>query len=136
MLNQTLDSVVILGRDYVNIPSYPLPISVWPYHDAAYALLWLSYFGFVLWDVTSWKHGHLIGGVVVALFGFSLLTAGLWLAQDTMNAVLILGRTFVDYPFLLARLDTFGSRDASVLLVVLGFIAYFALRRVAKQGLM
>ncbi|HKT22331.1 MAG TPA: hypothetical protein VJR06_06980 [Nitrososphaerales archaeon] len=135
MLSQTLDAVVVLGRGYVNIPSYPLPVSVWPYHDAAYLLLWISYVGFVLWDIAPWMGGRFTASrTVIALFGFSLLTSGLWLAQDTMNAVLVLGRDFVDYPFLLASPDVHITRDASTLLVVIGFLAYFALDRVAFRG--
>ena len=135
MLSQTLNAVVIFGRDYVDIPSFPLPVSVWPYHDMAYALLWISYVGFVLWDILPWRRGHLTAArTVVALIGFSILTAGLWLAQDTMNAVLVLGRAFVDYPFLLVRFDVYESMNVASLLVALGFIGYFGLRMVAGKA--
>ncbi len=134
MLNQTLDTVVILGRNFVNLPSYPLPIDVWTYHDGSYTLLWTAYLGLVIWEITPWKPGHLTSGrIIIALLGFATLTAGLWLAQDTMNAVLVLNRKYVDFPFFLASGDIYVSRDISILLVALGFVGFHTLVRVSHK---
>lgn len=62
-----------------------------------------------------------------------MLTAGLWLAQDTMNAVLVLNRKYVDFPFFLASGDVYMSRDISVLLVALGFVGFQTLVRVSHK---
>ncbi len=133
MLNQVLDSVVILGRNYVDVPGYPAQVGVWAYHDAAYALLWISYVGLVLWEITPWKPGQLTPGrVMVALFGFALLTAGLWISQDLMNAVLVLHRPLVDLPFFVTNLDLYATRDAVMLLTSLAYVIFYGLIRVSK----
>jgi hypothetical protein len=133
MLNQVLDSVVILGRNYVDVPGYPAQVNVWTYHDAAYTLLWVSYVGLVLWEITPWKPGQRsVGRVVIALLGFALLTAGLWISQDLMNAVLSLHRSFVDLPFFVTTLDLYETRDAVMLLTVLAYMSFYALIRVSR----
>ena len=133
-LNQALDSIIILGRNFVDVPGYPVQVSVWTYHDAAFALLWASYVGFVLWEVVPWRPRELTSGkIIIALLGFALLTAGLWLSQDLMNAVLVLNRTSVDLPFFIARLDLYQTRDLVIVLVSLSYITFFTLARVAKS---
>ena len=133
MLNQVIDSVSILGRSFVDVPGYPAQVDVWTYHDAAYALLWTSYAILVLWEITPWKPGRLTSGrVAIALFGFALLTAGLWLSQDLMNAVLILHRQSVDLPFFVASLDLYQARDLAVLLSTLSFIGFYVLTRIGE----
>ncbi len=126
-LYQTMNSVVSLDRGYVNVPFYPLPVDVWSYHDISYTLIWLAYIGFVIWKTTPWKSGSLTTGrVLVALIGFALVTAGLWLTQDVMNAVLMLGRQFIDLPFFAARLDLLNAADAGQVLVLLGFVWFLS----------
>lgn len=133
MLNQVIDSVSILGRSFVDVPGYPAQVSVWTYHDAAYGLLWISYVILVLWEITPWKPGRITSGrVVIALFGFALLTAGLWISQDLMNAVLALHRTSVDLPFFVTSLDLYQTRDLVVLLSALSYISFFVLTRIAR----
>ncbi|MDE1852918.1 MAG: hypothetical protein KGI38_04115 [Thaumarchaeota archaeon] len=133
MLNQVLDAVVILGRSYVDVPGYPAQVSVWVYHDAAYTLLWVSYVGLVLWEITPWKpNQRTVGRVLIALFGFALLTAGLWLSQDLMNAVLVLHRPLVDFPFFITSVDWYATRDVIMLLTVLAYIMFYALIRVSR----
>ncbi|MDG6956807.1 MAG: hypothetical protein JRN11_08300 [Nitrososphaerota archaeon] len=133
MLNQVLDSVVIFGRSFVNVPGYPAPVSVWTYHDAAFSLLWVAYAGLVAWEMTPWAPGQLTSGrVLIAIFGFALLTAGLWISQDLMNAILILNRTYVDLPFFLGRLDQYQTRDAVSTLVILSYVSFYVLIRIAR----
>ena len=92
MLEQTMNSVVILKRDFVDL-AFDRRMDVWRYHDISYGLLWVSYVGFVLREITPWRKGELTSsGVIISLLGFASLTAGLFLSQDTMNAVLILDR--------------------------------------------
>ncbi len=135
MLNQVLDSVAIFGRAYVDVPGYPAQVDVWTYHDTAYTLLWVSYIGLVLWEITPWKPGHLrVGRVVIALLGFAILTAGLWISQDLMNAVLTLHRSTVDLPFFVVTLDLFQTRDLVILLTSLAYFVFYILSRVAKSG--
>ncbi|MDV3293291.1 MAG: hypothetical protein LYZ70_03380 [Nitrososphaerales archaeon] len=126
-LYQTMNAVVALGRNYVNLPFYPLPIDVWSYHDAAYSLIWLAYIGFVLRKVTPWRSGSLTTGrVIVSLAGFASVTAGLWLRQDVMNAVLVMGRQFIDLPFFAARLDLLNAANTGELLVLVGFVFFLS----------
>ncbi|MBI4257515.1 MAG: hypothetical protein HY619_01040 [Thaumarchaeota archaeon] len=129
-----MNSVVLLGRDYVDLPFYSLRVDVWFYHDVSYILLWLSYAGFVIWEITPWRKGRLTSGrVVIALSGFALLTAGLWLTQDVMNAVLILNRAYVDFPFFAWKPDLYNARDAARLLIILGFVGFYSLIRVSGE---
>ncbi|QQG48183.1 MAG: hypothetical protein HY247_05350 [archaeon] len=131
-LNQTLDSVTILHRAFVDLPFSPWRLDVWTYHDVAFTLLWVSYVGFALWEALPWRFAqHHVARAAIALFGFSVLTAGLWLAQDLMNAVLVLRRGYVDFPFFLSRPDLLATRDIVELLVPAGFLSLFALNRVA-----
>lgn len=132
ILNQTLDAVLSLHRSFVDLPFYPVPIDVWTYHDYGFALLWFSFVGFVFWETTPWKSGHLTGGrALISLVGFAVLTGGLWLSQDLMNAVLVLGRGYVDFPFFVERLDVWATRDVVNLLTSGGFVVFFTLIRVA-----
>jgi hypothetical protein len=134
VLNQTMDAVVLLHRAYVEVPFYPAPIDVWTYHDYGFALLWVAYVGLILWEITPWKPGRLTSGrVLIGLFGFALLTAGLWLSQDAMNAELVLHRSFVDLPFFLTSVDLYVTRDLAVLLVGAAFVGFYALIRVSKR---
>lgn len=126
-LYQTMNAVVALGRSYVNLPFYPLPIDVWSYHDMSYTLIWIAYVGFVLRKVTPWRSGSLTTGkVIVSLAGFAFVTAGLWLTQDVMNAVLVLGRQFIDLPFFAARLDLLNAANTGELLVLVGFVFFLS----------
>ena len=135
MLEQTMNSVVIFGRDYVDLPFYGLRIDVWFYHDISYALLWISYVGFVFREITPWRKGEMTSGrVLIALLGFASLTAGLWLTQDTMNAVLTLGRSYVDFPFFAWKPDLHNARDAARMLVILGYVGFHVLVRVARRS--
>ena len=133
MLEQTMNSVVILKRDFVDL-AFNRRMDVWRYHDISYGLLWLSYVGFVLREITPWRKGELTSsGVIISLLGFASLTAGLFLSQDTMNAVLILDRTFVDYPFFVWKPDLFNARDSARMLVIFGYVGFFALIRIARR---
>ena len=133
MLNQVLDSVGFLGRSYVQLPGIPGEYDVWTYHDVAYALLWVSYIGLVLWE-NHWKSVRkTVGRVEIAILGFAFLTAGLWISQDFMNAVLVLHRSFVDMPFFVDKLDLYQTRDLVILLTTLAFVSYYALSRVATD---
>ena len=126
-----MNSVVILKRDFVDIPFHGLKIDVWFYHDVAYALLWISFITFVLArSTTPWKRGlSTPRKVIVALPGFASLTAGLWITQDTMNSALSLNRIYVDFPFFALKLDLFGARDAGRLLVFVGFLLVHVISR-------
>jgi len=116
MIVQTMNAVVLLKRDYVDLPIHGLQLDVWLYHDAAYAPLWLSYVGIVVWEVVPWKKGRLTSGrVIISLLGFAVLTAGLWLIQDIMNAVLILKRNYVDMPFFAMSPDLYNTRSCHAL---------------------
>ncbi len=85
--------------------------------------------------VTTWRLGHLTNARVLAmLFGFVLLTAGLWLAQDAMNASLILGRDYVDLPFFSGRMNLYQTKDCVDLLICLGYLSCFSLTRIAVAG--
>ena len=131
-LNQTLDAVVSLDRAYVNVPFYPVPVDVWTYHDLSFTCLWLAYAGLAAWEIAPWRHGQMkLAGVVAALLGFLLLTAGLWLAQDIMNASLLSQRSFVDFPFFVERLDLLATRDVVLLLVSGGFVLFYVLTRIS-----
>ena len=128
MLNQVLDAAVFIGREFVTAPWFSGQVDVWTYHDLAYLLLWGGYLGLATLAVEPWVPGNLSNGRVVAtLLGFLLLTAGLWLAQDSMNASLVSGRAFVDLPFFASRLDLYQTRDAVDLLVGGGFLVFYAL---------
>ncbi len=134
-LDQVFDSVIVLGRDFVNLPFSGTPVDVWTYHDIAYVLLWVSYVALVTWEVTPWRPGHLTNGKVVAAFvGFVLLTAGLWLTQDTMNAVLTLHRSTIDLPFFVMGLDLYQSRDLILLLTTLSYVGFYATIRVTRSS--
>lgn len=134
MLEQTMNSVVLLRRGFVDLPFQALRLDVWFYHDVAYALLWLSYVGFVVWEVVPWRKGRLTSGrVFISVLGFAVLTAGLWLIQDVMNAVLILNKNYVDMPFFVSSLDIYNTRDLATLLVFLGFIGFFVLIRLSRE---
>lgn len=129
-LNQVLDSVIALGRGYVNVPGFTGPVSVWSYHDFSYAALWGSYTGLVVLDAKPWRPGGItIPRVLAFLAGFVVLTAGLWISQDVMNAALILHRTVVDLPFFVTSLDLYQARTLVVLLVCLPLVAYYSLTR-------
>ena len=133
MLEQTMNSVVILKRDFVDL-AFDRRMDVWRYHDISYGLLWVSYVGFVLREITPWRKGELTSsGVIISLLGFASLTAGLFLSQDTMNAVLILNRSFVDYPFFVWKPDLFNARDSARMLVIFGYVGFFALIRMARR---
>lgn len=133
MLEQTMNSVVILKRDFVDL-AFDRRMDVWRYHDISYGLLWVSYVGFVLREITPWRKGELTSsGVIISLLGFASLTAGLFLSQDTMNAVLILNRSFVDYPFFVWKPDLFNARDSARMLVIFGYVGFFALIRIARR---
>lgn len=133
MLEQTMNSVVILKRDFVDLP-FNLRMDVWRYHDISYGLLWISYVGFVMREITPWRKGELTSsGVIISLLGFASLTAGLFLSQDTMNAVLILDRAYVDYPFFVWKPDLFNARDSARMLVIFGYVGFFALIRIARR---
>jgi len=135
MVEPTMNAVVLLKRDYVDLPIHGLQLDVWFYHDAAYALLWLSYVGIVVWKIVPWKKGRLTSGrVVISLLGFAVLTAGLWLIQDVMNAVLILKRNYVDMPFFAMGLDLYNTRDLTTLCIILGFLGFFLLIRLSRYG--
>lgn len=73
------------------------------------------------------------GMVITALLGFACLTAGLWLTQDTMNAVLSLNRTYVDFPFFAWKSDLYTARDAARMLMILGFVLFYAFIRLFKR---
>lgn len=134
MLEQTMNSVVILKRNYVDVPFYFLQVDVWLYHDLAYALIWLSYLGLISCEITPWRRVQLTRGMVItALLGFACLTAGLWLTQDTMNAVLSLNRTYVDFPFFAWKSDLYTARDAARMLMILGFVLFYAFIRLFKR---
>ncbi len=134
MLNQVLDSVVAFGRGYVDFPYYPAHVDIWFYHDIAYALLWVAYAGLVLWEVAPWRNRQLgVGRFIIALLGFAILTAGLWLSQDLMNAVLVLHRSYVDLPFSIASTDLYQTRDIATTLVVLAYVGFFALDRATRR---
>jgi len=133
MLEQTMNSVVILKRDFVDL-AFNLRMDVWRYHDISYALLWLSYIGFVIREITPWKKGELTSGrVIISLLGFASLTAGLFLSQDVMNAVLILDRSYIDYPFFVWKPDLFNARDSARMLIIFGYVGFFALIRMARR---
>ena len=133
MLEQTMNSVVILKRDFVDL-AFDRRMDVWRYHDISYGLLWVSYVGFVLREITPWRKGELTSsGVIISLLGFASLTAGLFLSQDTMNAVLILNRSYVDYPFFVWKPDLFNARDSARMLVIFGYVGFFALIRIARR---
>jgi len=133
MLEQTMNSVVILKRDFVDLP-FNLRMDVWRYHDIAYGLLWLSYVGFVLREVTPWRKGELTSsGVIISLLGFASLTAGLFLSQDVMNAVLILDRAYIDFPFFVWKPDLFNARDSARMLIIFGYVGFFALIRIFRR---
>lgn len=133
MLEQTMNSVVILKRDFVDLP-FNLRMDVWRYHDISYGLLWISYVGFVLREITPWRKGELTSsGVVISLLGFASLTAGLFLSQDVMNAVLILDRAYIDFPFFVWKPDLFNARDSARMLIIFGYVGFFALIRVARR---
>jgi hypothetical protein len=133
-LEQTLDSVVSLKRGYVDLPISGVRMDVWSYHDFAYVLLWVAFVGVVLFEAAHWKPFRLtVGRVVIPLLGFVFLTAGLWLSQDIMNAVLVLGRDYVDLPFFMAKPDLLVTRDLVTLLVVLGFLSFHSLSRLADR---
>ncbi len=133
MLEQTMNSVVILKRDFVDL-AFNRRMDVWRYHDISYGLLWLSYVGFVIREVTPWRKGELTrSGVIISLLGFASLTAGLFLSQDVMNAVLILDRAYIDYPFFVWKPDLFNARDSARMLVIFGYVGFFALIRIARR---
>jgi len=133
-LQQTLDSVVSLGRNFVDLPFGGMRTDVWTYHDLAYTLLWFSYVGLVVFEAAHWKPFRLtVSRVLASVFGFALLTSGLWLAQDVMDAVLVLNRDYVDMPFFVARLDLLNVRDLVSLLVTLGFLSFLCLIRLTDR---
>lgn len=130
MLEQTMNAVVILHRDYVDVPFYGLQIDVWFYHDIAYVLIWLSYIAFFSYETTPWKRGLSTSQkVLIALPGFACLTAGLWVTQDTMNAVLSLHRTYIDFPFFALKPDVYSARDVGRMLIFIGFLLVYTLSR-------
>lgn len=134
MLEQTMNSIVILNRNYVDVPFYGLKIDVWFYHDIAYGLLWLSYIAFFAFETNPWSHSpderlSVSQKVLIALPGFACLTAGLWITQDTMNAVLSLNRTYMDLPFFAQKLDVYSSRDLGRMLVFMGYLLVYTLSR-------
>lgn len=130
-LNQTLDAVVVLNRAFVDVPLYPAQVDVWSYHDVSFSFLWVSYVGLVLWELTPWRPGNLkLAGVAAALLGFTILTAGLWLAQDIMNAAILSHRAYVDLPFFVERLDLLAIRDFVLLLTTGGFLLFYVMTRV------
>ena len=133
MLEQTMNSVVILRRDFVDVPFDGLQVDVWFYHDVAYVLLWLSYVGFVLLETAPWRRQLTLGRASASVLGFISVTAGLWLTQDTMNAVLSLNLTHVDFPFFVLKPDLYNARDAARLLVLLGFVGFYALSRATRN---
>jgi len=133
MLEQTMNSVVILKRDFVDL-AFNRRMDVWRYHDISYGLLWVSYVGFVLREITPWRKGELSSsGVIISLLGFASLTAGLFLSQDVMNAVLILDRAYIDYPFFVWKPDLFNARDSARMLIIFGYVGFFALIRIARR---
>ncbi len=133
MLEQTMNSVVILKRDFVDL-AFDRRMDVWRYHDISYGLLWVSYVGFVLREITPWRKGELTSsGVIISLLGFASLTAGLFLSQDVMNAVLILDRAYIDYPFFVWKPDLFNARDSARMLIIFGYVGFFALIRIARR---
>jgi hypothetical protein len=136
MFSQTLDSALFLDRGYVNFPGSGAQVDVWVWHDYSYVLLWGAYVGLITLDTEPWHRGRSSARRVIAMLtGFVLLTAGLWLAQDAMNASLVMGRTYVDLPFYASRLDLYQARDLVVLLVCGGYLAFYALARAgAAEG--
>ncbi len=129
MLEQTLNSVIHLRRDYVHLPFYEGTINVWFYHDIAYTLLWISYIISVIKEV---KNGELKLSrdlIIVAIIGFALLTAGLWLIQDAMVAVLSYDRLYVDLPFFALKTDLYNLRAGANMLIFLGFLTFYILGR-------
>ena len=133
-LEQTMFAVAILGRDYVNLPFGPATLDVWTYHDIAYSLIWLAYVGVVAFEALRWRPFRFtVPRVLVSLFGFAVVTAGLWLSQDMMNSVLVLGRGYVDMPFYVARPDLLNTMSLVTLLVPLGFISFFALVQLIER---
>ena len=129
MVEQTMNSVVHFGRDFVNIPYYEGTLNVWLYHDVAYTLLWISYIISVVKEVKNDGIHITRNLILVAIVGFALLTAGLWLTQDTMVAVLSYNRAYVDLPFFALQLDLYNIRDSARLLTILGFLTFYTLGR-------
>ena len=74
------------------------------------------------------------GMVIIALLGFASLTAGLWLTQDVMNAVFSLNRSYVDLPFFAFKSDLYTVRDAARMLIILGYVLFYALIRLFKTS--
>jgi hypothetical protein len=129
MVEQTMNAVIHFRRDFVNLPYYDRTINVWLYHDIAYTLLWISYIVSVLTEVKN-DRLHVTGNLIlVAIIGFALLTAGLWLTQDTMVAVLSYNRAYVDLPFFALQLDLYNIRDSARLLTFLGFLTFYTIKR-------
>lgn len=134
MLGQVMDAVVEFGRDFVNFPGYSGVVNVWLYHDLAFTLLWGSFALIALWDIRAPRPGQLTTGrVLIILFGFALLTAGLWISQDLMDSALLLHRPFVDLPFFVASLDLLQTRDLVLVLTTLAFVSYYVLNKVVAD---
>lgn len=129
MVEQTMNSVINFRRDYVNIPYYEGTVNVWMYHDVAYTLLWTSYIISIVKEVKSDGVHVTKNLIMVAIIGFALLTAGLWLTQDAMIAALSYSRTYVDLPFFALKPDLYNLRDGARLLTVLGFLTFYTLGR-------
>jgi hypothetical protein len=129
MVEQTMNTVIQFRRDYVHVPYYEGTLNVWLYHDIAYTLLWVSYIISVVKEVKNDGIHITRNLILVAIIGFALLTAGLWLTQDTMVAVLSYSREYVDLPFFALKLDLYNIRDGARLLSFLGFLIFYILGR-------
>jgi hypothetical protein len=129
MVEQTMNSVVHFNRDYVDLPNYSGSVNVWLYHDVAYTLLWIAYVLLVVKEVKSDGMPLTKNLIIITILGFALLTAGLWLTQDAMIAVLSYDRTYVDLPFFALKPDLYSLRDAARLLIILGFLSFYTLGR-------
>jgi hypothetical protein len=129
MLDQTLNSVINLRRDYVHLPFYEGTINVWLYHDIAYTFLWVSYIISVIKEVKNGEIKLSKDLIIIAIIGFALLTAGLWLIQDAMVAVLSYDRLYVDLPFFALKTDLYNLRAGANILIFLGFLIFYTLGR-------
>ena len=129
MVEQTMNAVIQHKRDYVDLPNYSGTVNVWIYHDIAYSLLWIAYLILIIKEIKSDGVYLTKNLIITTVFGFALLTAGLWLTQDAMIAVLSYDRAYVDLPFFALKPDLYSLRDASRLLIILGFLSFYTLGR-------